>query len=250
LKREDIVNSPQASVPEVFQFNTQEIRVILKDDGPWFIAGEIAKALEYQDGPHLARLLDEDERGSFYFARGTSGGNPNMTIINESGLYHAIFLSRKPKAKEFRRWVTGEVLPMIRKTGRYDPDEFLKLTADLAQTKTELENVSRALSTWQDDSRGDREFKCYDQGWREAIQMMKGLSRAARGGLTTWENHVRSCERHGRCLDPWMYHHNIGPVWDLINLHSQSDWLQRGEWRTRDNPFYRARYNSIGNVPT
>ena len=82
------------------------------------IASDVASALEYREARDLTRILDDDEKGP-HIVR-TLGGNQEVTIINESGLYAAILKSRKPEAKKFKKWVTSEVLPSIRKTGSYN----------------------------------------------------------------------------------------------------------------------------------
>lgn len=101
-----------------FQFDTHEVRTLMIDDQPWFVASDIAKALEYQTAKDLARNLDDDERGRQIVP--TPSGDQEMTVINESGLYSAILRSRKAEAKRFKKWVTAEVLPAIRQHGRYD----------------------------------------------------------------------------------------------------------------------------------
>lgn len=100
-----------------FTFNTTAVRIVTIDDQVWFVASDIAKALDYADATHMTRVLDEDEQGLHIVE--TPSGEQQMIIINESGLYHALVKSRKPQAKRFRKWVTAEVLPAIRKTGRY-----------------------------------------------------------------------------------------------------------------------------------
>lgn len=105
------------AVPTLFQFHSTEIRTIDRDGQIWFIAGDIAKVLGYRDTLNMARWLDEDEKGTQIVS--TLGGEQAVTIISESGLYHALLKSRKPEAKPFRRWVTEEVLPAIRKSGSY-----------------------------------------------------------------------------------------------------------------------------------
>ena len=107
----------------VFKFEgTHEVRTINRDVEPWFVAKDVCGILELTNITETLRTLDEDERSSFRITEGTSpaGGNPNVIIISESGLYALIFKSRKPEAKAFRKWVTSEVLPAIRKTGRYE----------------------------------------------------------------------------------------------------------------------------------
>jgi prophage antirepressor-like protein len=101
-----------------FQFEAREVRTLLIDDQPWFVAADVAISLQYRDAGKLTRILDEDEKGTQIV--GTPGGEQKMLIINESGLYSAILRSRKPEAKRFKKWVTAEVLPAIRKQGRYE----------------------------------------------------------------------------------------------------------------------------------
>ena len=112
-----------------------EIRALEIDGEPWFVGKGIAVALRYSNPRDaLARHVDEEDKNSVAFHDGTSG-NPNQTIINESGVYSLIFSSKLPGAKKFKRWVTSEVLPSIRKTGGY-------LTP---QAKAELEGVVMSL---------------------------------------------------------------------------------------------------------
>ena len=100
-----------------FEFNPNPLRVVMRDGEPWFAAADVCAALQLET--HVAvRRLDEDEKGRCSIP--TLGGDQEMSVINESGLYSLIMGSRKPEAKKFRKWVTAEVLPAIRKTGRYE----------------------------------------------------------------------------------------------------------------------------------
>ncbi|MDR1661250.1 MAG: Bro-N domain-containing protein [Azoarcus sp.] len=119
----DMSHSQGASAPVIYNFNSHAVRVVLKDEQPWFIASDIAEALEYRNAPDMTRVLDDDEKGTQIVR--TLGGDQEVTIISESGMYHAVLKSRKPAAKAFRRWVTGEVLPTIRKTGRYESSSLI-----------------------------------------------------------------------------------------------------------------------------
>lgn len=106
-------------------FNNEEfgtIRAIEKDGEPWFVGKEIADILGYKNGSRdINSHVEEEDRLKYQI--GTSGQNRIQTIINESGLYALIFGSKLPKAKEFKRWVTNEVLPSIRKHGAYMTDQ-------------------------------------------------------------------------------------------------------------------------------
>lgn len=98
-----------------------DIRVIVKQDDQsiWFVASDIAKVLEYQDAKHLIRGLDDDEQSLQKVERLNGQGAVDTTLITESGLYHVLLNAKTERAKPFRRWVTHDVLPQIRKTGCY-----------------------------------------------------------------------------------------------------------------------------------
>lgn len=95
------------------------IRTIMIEDAPWFVGRDVAKSLGYAKPQNAIadHVDDEDKKGALI--QGTPGGNQNMVIINESGLYSLILSSKLPSAKKFKRWVTSEVLPAIRKNGCY-----------------------------------------------------------------------------------------------------------------------------------
>lgn len=96
-----------------------KIRVIEQNGEPWFVAADVCRALDID--PTATRRLDDDEKDTLRLTQGTSG-NPNVTIVNEPGLYSLVLGSRKPEAKAFKRWITHEVIPSIRKTGSYTFD--------------------------------------------------------------------------------------------------------------------------------
>ncbi|AOA58230.1 BRO-N domain-containing protein [Acinetobacter larvae] len=102
-----------------FTFHDQhDIRIIDINGELWFVATDVANALDYRMASDMTRFLDDDEKGTHNLR--TPSGSQDLSIINESGLYSAILKSRKPEAKRFKKWVTSEVLPAIRKTGKYE----------------------------------------------------------------------------------------------------------------------------------
>lgn len=117
-----------------YTFGNSEIRVLQDEKGePLFVATDLAKPLGYRTALDMTRMLDEDEIGGTRQVRTPSKNqhgefdfNVEVSVINESGLYHAIFNSQKPEAKSFRKWVTSEVLPSIRKTGSYVLESRIK----------------------------------------------------------------------------------------------------------------------------
>lgn len=105
------------STPVVFNFVSNTLRVVMRDGNPWFVAADVCAALGISRTDDGVSRLDDDEKGAGSIR--TPGGDQQMTVINESGLYSLILGSRKPEAKKFKKWVASEVLPAIRKTGRY-----------------------------------------------------------------------------------------------------------------------------------
>lgn len=101
-----------------FKFNSMNVRTITDEQGnPWFVAADVCAVLEIRNNRDAMSRLDDDEKD--VVSTDTLGGKQDVTIINESGLYSLILTSRKPEAKSFKKWVTSEVLPSIRKTGSY-----------------------------------------------------------------------------------------------------------------------------------
>ena len=106
---------------QVYTYKTHNVRTTEIEGEIWFVAADVCDILELSNPTEALRALDDDEKNTLRITEGTShkGGNPNMNVINEAGLYKLTFKSRKPEAKSFTRWVTHEVLPSIRKTGSY-----------------------------------------------------------------------------------------------------------------------------------
>lgn len=101
-----------------FHYGDETVRTHTDADGQvWFVATDIARILGYKDASHALRGLEEDEKGLHIVE--TPGGEQTLTIVSEAGLYTLLVRARVEAAKPFRRWVTHEVLPSIRKTGSY-----------------------------------------------------------------------------------------------------------------------------------
>ena len=133
-----------SNLPQVFNYKNQQVRVIIVNGMPWWVAKDVCEVLDISNYRDAVSRLDEDERGSVLVD--TLGGPQQMAAVNEPGLYGLIMTSRKPEAKQFKRWVTHEVLPAIRQTGTYSVQyqiprtypEALRLAADLAEANERL----------------------------------------------------------------------------------------------------------------
>ena len=131
---------------QVFQ-NDQfgEIRTVVRDGEPWFVAADVCRALELDQVTNAVRKLDDDEK-ALISIKGISRGNDVANCVNEPGLYTLVLGSRKPEARAFRRWVTHDVLPAIRKTGAYLTPAIQQQVASLADRVAHLEHALNAIT--------------------------------------------------------------------------------------------------------
>lgn len=147
-------------------FHGQAVRVITDEMGePWFVATDVAKILGYREAKDMTRRLDDDEKGRRSVP--TLGGAQDVTVITEAGLYASILGSQVPGAREFKRWVTHELLPEIRRTGSYaipqTPEQRIAaalieasaLLAERDERIAELEPPARAWTALVEDTTGD-----------------------------------------------------------------------------------------------
>lgn len=128
----------ETSLEHVFDYEGSKVRTVVINGEPWFVAKDVCEVLGHSDVSMAVRRLDEDER--LIQALFVSGQNRDMMLVSESGLYSLVLTSRKPEAKAFKRWITHEVIPAIRKDGMYvtpemlfNPEHLLRVTERLVQ---------------------------------------------------------------------------------------------------------------------
>ena len=129
---------------KIFNFENHEVRTQVIDDEPWFVAKDVCDVLEISNNRDAVSRLDDDEKATVGLTDGSQ--IRNYSIVNEFGLYNLVLSSRKPEAKVFKRWITHDVIPAIRKTGGYevksDPWDTLSLMFEASkQTKEEVDEV-------------------------------------------------------------------------------------------------------------
>lgn len=120
---------------QIFTYQGNDLRTIEKDGEIWWVLKDVCEVLGIAKTDSVTRRLDDDEKDTHLMS--TPSGTQNMTIINEPGLYNVILRSDKPEAKDFKRWVTHDVLPSIRKTGAYVAKPTMTLT-ELVATQAQL----------------------------------------------------------------------------------------------------------------
>lgn len=123
-------NEAGTSLPTVYTFSGTQVRTIVLNGIPYLVAKDVCSILDISNHKDAVSRLDDDEKLRSVIP--TPGQNRNVILVNESGLYHLIFQSRKPEAKAFRKWVTSEVLPELRRTGSYAalPDVSFQIVND------------------------------------------------------------------------------------------------------------------------
>lgn len=135
-----------------------QIRIIEQNEQPWFVAKDVCEALEIKNARDALTRLEEDEKANVGLTDGSQ--NRKMNIVNEYGLYNLVLASRKPEAKAFKRWITHEVIPSIRKHGAYmtddvlkqaiqSPDFLIKLATELKQEKEARQQAEANLKAAQ-----------------------------------------------------------------------------------------------------
>ena len=150
------------------------IRIIEKNGEPWFIGKDVAEALGYEASRNaITKHVDDEDKLTHQIS--ASGQNRNMTVINESGLYSLILSSKLPTAKKFKRWVTSEVLPAIRKHGNYtapkqeNKSKSIDLEIRLNNSKARMASEYRRIAEMTDI----KEYKHICQ--QKAVEVLAGM---------------------------------------------------------------------------
>lgn len=183
-----------------------KVRATTRDGEPWFVAADVCRALDIVQNRNAVARLDNDEKGVCLMD--TLGGAQEMSIVNEPGLYSLILSSRKPQAKAFKRWITHEVIPSIRKTGGYIAGESNMSEAELIQAamtvlqnkvKMQAEKIESQATTVKlldkENSMLAEKFKRWDK--REFI--------------------YAAINRYGACIRYCPPHSRIGAAWNEYN---------------------------------
>lgn len=218
-----------SNLPVVFNFGTQSIRTIDKDGEVWFVASDVCAVLEVSNPTQAVQRLDDDERSMLNIGR-----QGEVHIINESGLFSLVLSSRKAEAKSFKRWVTHDVLPTIRKTGKYEGGGGGPAIQQPTAAPVPLLPGPRRIKSWDD---------------------LSFIKRDAEGKLLSWFMPSRT--------DSWHEHYGIGETWfeevvqlakanpsrafDAMRFAAKTACMRYGEYGHSDGFFERmARYAFAG----
>lgn len=157
---------------QVFAFEGRDVRTVLVGGEPWWVAVDVCRVLDHSNPTMAVASLDEDEKGLSNVE--TPGGSQRLVTVNEPGLYSLILRSRKPQAKAFKRWITHDVIPAIRRTGSYSaapalPQDYeealVALLGQVRETKAltvKVAELEPAATSWQVLASGDGDFSVAD----------------------------------------------------------------------------------------
>lgn len=191
---------------QTFNFNTASLRTLTDENGdPWFVAKDVCDILGHSNVSMVLDRLDDDERSKFNLGR---QGEAN--IVNEAGLYSLVLGSRKPEAREFKRWVTHEVLPSIRKHGIYatestidqilaDPDFGIRLLTDLKEERAKRIEAENQVKELEPKAKALDDFTNVP----DALLVREAAKLLSNAGTPIGEKELREwLSQHG-----WMYKH-------------------------------------------
>ena len=201
---------------QIFAFEgTDEVRTLLINDEPYFVGKDVADALGYKNTRDaLSKHVDEEDKG--VANRDTLGGKQDLTIINESGLYSLILKSKLPSAKKFKRWVTSEVLPTIRKHGMYATEDLLNNPDLLIQVATQLkEERTNRLIAEQRVNELQPKADYYDK-----ILANKSLMTIS----VIAKNYGMSANKMNQTLHKLGVQYKQGKTWLLYSKHQDKGW--------------------------
>lgn len=142
------------ALARVFDYEDGQVRILLNESAPWFVIADVCRAVGLSNPTMAASRLDSDDLSSAEVIDGM-GRTQQARIVNEPGLYDLIFMSRKLEARAFKRWITHEVLPAIRETGRYEieveaqprlPQSYAEALRELASTVEERDEAKAQLA--------------------------------------------------------------------------------------------------------
>lgn len=146
-----------AITPFTFNFEGYSVRALTRDGLPWWVLADVCRVLELTNPSKVSGKLDEDEKANFKLGFGS-----DATIINESGLYSVILTSRKPAAKRFKKWVTAEVLPTLRRTGTYSTQQQPDFGHVLSVAEAALVASQQAVQTLAPKAVAYQQLTCMD----------------------------------------------------------------------------------------
>lgn len=208
----------------VFNFDDAQVRTVVKDGEAWFVAKDVCNVLGISNSRNVTARMDEDERDSVHVVDAI-GRNRQTTVISEAGLYKLIFASEKPEAKRFKRWVTHDVLPAIRKQGFYSmltDEKLLEVAYDRCLHNEDHQTLEFQLFKMQDELAIQRWKAMEEVIWPKRFDYMH-YEDADREIEDLW-----GADMKGAMKAKEVYHNNTRSRYGMSRLY--------GKWKGPKNP--------------
>lgn len=174
---------------QIFNYQDQEVRTVIQDGQPWFVAKDVAEILGYANTKDaISSHVDEEDKTIIQRSEMTTFEIPNrgLTVINESGLYSLILSSKMPDAKKFKRWVTSEILPTIRQTGQYgEPKVLTEREGQIQSLELLLDNLKRSAEMEQQINKHEKKILELNTKVDEQITIDHGEQRRVQKAVAT-----------------------------------------------------------------
>lgn len=212
--------------------NFGQVRSMMIDGEPWFVGKDVAYILGYQNvSRDINRHVDEEDRQNYQ--NGTFESNRGLTVINESGLYSLIMSSKLPKAKEFKRWVTSEVLPTIRKTGSYGLIPSYQIEDPIARAKAWIVEKEKQMALETQLQIAEPKAKVYDElvahdGYVGLREMSKMIGYPLHK-LGKYLIEIKMCYKEGSTYYPYAEFINNGMC---VGRWHKAKWTSKGGMKT------------------
>lgn len=210
---------------ETFRFGAHGMRALLIDGEPWFVGADVAAVLGYDRTSNMSRMLDEDEKGTHIVS--TPGGDQEMLTISEPGLFAAVIRSRIPEAREFKRWVTHEVLPSIRRTGSYAVPEtreqllaraVLEASEAIKEKDEHIAVLTPRAEAWDELASGEGDYEVADAakilarsgvktGRKRLFDQLAEIGWIHRGSHGKWKAYQSAVDSGYLAERPQSHHH-------------------------------------------
>lgn len=210
------------SALDIFRYEGTDVRVVLDEAGePWFVAADVCRVLDHSNPTMAVAGLDDDEKGLRNVE--TLGGTQSLAVVTEPGLYALIIRSRKPEAKQFKRWLTHDVLPAIRKTGTYvapasELDQIKALHAAVGTLLAQNAVDAPKAAAWDELAAADGDYEVadaakilaragIDTGRQRLFSQLADLGWIFRGSSGKWKARQSAVDSGYLTEKPMSHHH-------------------------------------------
>lgn len=202
----------------IFEYESQEIRTFVIDGEPWFVAKDICRAFGISNYHNAISVLDDDEKGLHIME--TPGGSQSISIMSESGAYYTGLRSRKKDMKRFRRWVTSDILPSIRKTGQYAIEQPTPLQIGEMFVKAEKERLAL-----EDRIKEEKPYTDFGKKYAssEGTVLMRDVAKAIGTGQNKLWAFLRKREVVNWNNRPYQEYFDRGYFVDNLGYHDEKD---------------------------